>query len=178
MYVTNPMSDLQSCPESHPGVEILLTLAECLHAASVGAIRQYESFTANLTDRDGLIADCWGGASGVTIHVEGAAGEIATARALGLYYPAHVNNFHGPDLGVSTQVRTRYKHDYDLLIRSDDDERARYFLVTGTMPRFWVRGWLWGYEAKQSRFIQRYAGRQAAWFVPVNELHQIKARRT
>lgn len=107
------------------------------------------------------------------VHVEGAMGEAACAKALGTYNPMTVNTFKGPDIGKKIQVRTRSRACYDLIVRANDDDDEAFILVTGTCPKYTVRGWCWGREAKQARHLKNHGGHGEAWFVPAEHLRPI-----
>lgn len=117
-------------------------------------------------DRHGLGADM----DGLTKHVMGAAGEIAVAKAMGLFWGGDVCTFKAPDIGNHIQVRTRSRHDWDLIVRPEDDDDAVFVLVTGSIADLHVRGWISGREAKKDRWLQQYGGRPCAYFVPQSAL--------
>lgn len=104
------------------------------------------------------------------IHIEGACGEMALAKALGLYWNGSVNTFKmGGDVG-NFQVRTRSQHNYELLIRPDDPTDVIWWLVTGKAPRYIVQGWIQGIDAKHPDWLRAHGGRPPAYFVPHNKL--------
>lgn len=138
---------------------------ECRMAAEVGLRRQLAKLGQH--DAHGFNGDGWG------IHIEGAAGELAVAKALNLYWSGSVDTFKvGGDVG-SLQVRTRSRSDYDLIVRAADRDGDLFVLVTGKMPDLWVRGWMYGKEAKSSEFEQTYGDRPKAWFVPAAHLRRV-----
>jgi hypothetical protein len=107
-------------------------------------------------------------------HVEGACGEVAAAKVLGRFWSPTVNTFHAPDIGLKIQVRTRSRHDYDLLVRSSDGADHAVVCVTGLAPRFAVHGYLIAQDARRDEWVQRYGGRPPAWFVPKKHLRDIR----
>lgn len=130
-------------------------------AAAVGLRRQVSAVAANRKDRHGLNPE-----DGWRVHIEGACGELAVAKYLGKYWDGSVDTFRSlPDLG-NVEIRTRSRHDYELLIRPDDDPNKYYILVTGTAPCYRVRGYILGAAARQEQWVQRHGGRPPAWFVP------------
>lgn len=147
-------------------LEIHLTGSEVLLGAMCGLQRHMEALRKGLPDRHGYEGDGWG------VHIEGACGELAFAKAAGLYWNGSVNTFKvGGDVS-GIEVRTRSRHDYELLIRPNDHDDAAYVLVTGKVPDFRVHGWLSGREAKQhSEWLQRHGNRPGAYFVPHDALH-------
>lgn len=138
-----------------------LTPYEMFLAAQIGIRRQVEARTKGLKDRHGVDPDAgWG------IHVEGAAGEMAFAKALDRFYSGSVNTFKfGGDVG-QIQVRTRSRDDYELIVRADDKDDDSFVLVCGIAPRFVVKGWMPGREAKRPEWLKAHGGRPPAWFVP------------
>lgn len=149
--------------------EVWLTPSEAHYAAMIGVARHIEALRANRPDRYGADEhDGW------SLHIEGAAGELAAAKYLGVYWSAPVNTYStGGDVG-DLQVRTRSRHDYDLIIREKDRDEDRFILVTGKTPHFRLRGWLTGAEAKTPQYLKEYGGRSPAWFVPASALHPIE----
>ena len=142
---------------------VVLTWSEMMQAAMCGAMRNIAAM------RDGRqpaprvphsAENTW------TIHIEGAAGEMAFAKHAGFYWGATVNSFKLPDVGA-IQVRTRSRHSYDLIIRRGDCDDDVFVLVTGIAPRFVIRGWIGAREAKSHpEWIQTHGEGEAAWFVP------------
>ena len=150
-------------------MEIRLNWAELFQAAVIGITRNVAALKRGLPDKHGF-----NGESGWSIHIEGAAGEMATAKALNLYYSSSVNVFksiHG-DVGA-LEVRTRSKHEYDLIVRPNDNPDSVYVLVTGISPIYRIRGWILGKDARKDEWWQTHGGRSGAWFVPVDRLNSI-----
>jgi hypothetical protein len=151
-------------------IEVTLTKEEMQMAALVGVARHWESWSKGHKTTFGLDPD----ASLVSLHIDGAMGEVAVAKALGRYWSAGVNIFKGPDLGERVQVRTRSRHDYDLLVRPGDKSDHAYIHVTGSAPVLRVWGWVWGHEAKQPEWLREHGGRDPAYFVPADELRKMR----
>jgi hypothetical protein len=103
---------------------------------------------------------------------------MAVAKLLGIFWDGSVNTWKAHDL-PGLQVRTRSRHDYELLVRPGDDHQATWVLVTGRCPEYRVRGWIVGIDAKQKQWLHGYGGRPPAYFVPhaalrpVEELHGV-----
>lgn len=136
-------------------------------AAQVGVMRNVSAIRAGKTNQHGFDEDGW------NIHIEGACGELAAAKALNIYWDGSVNTFKkGADVGPY-QIRTRSKHSYDLLVRNDDRDEDIFILVTGRAPEFVVHGWLSGRDAKQDRFLKDHGNRHPAFFVPKSELRPL-----
>src|SRR5690242_2973336 len=129
-------------------MKVTLDWSELELAAAVGLRRQISSMRDQREDKHGFSGPGW------TIHIEGACGELAVAKALGRYWNGSVDTFKAPDLGCdvreaeSLQIRTRSNAYYDLIVRPDDADQDVYILVTGRAPEFEVHGWIRGREAK------------------------------
>ena len=147
-------------------IEVTLTWAEVMQAANLGVMRQIAAMKASRPDRHGIDP-----ANGWRAHIEGAAGEMAFAKALGLYFGSTINEFKAPDV-AGIQVRTRSNHDYELIVRADDADDLAYVLVTGSIPKFRVVGWSTGARAKTFQ-PQTYGGRPPAYFVPHTHLRDV-----
>ena len=144
----------------HPDV-ITLSEDENIHATKIGVLRQKEAERMRLKDKHGFTGE------GENIHVEGARGEMAVAKRLGIKWEGHVNTFKRfPDVDGNIQVRTRSKDWYELIVRCDDPLDAKYVLVTGTTPKYRVRGWIKGKDAMKAEYLKTHGGREEAYFIP------------
>jgi hypothetical protein len=143
--------------------KITLDWFEVAMASHVGWLRQVHSLKDNRKSGAKLNTAGW------TEHCEGACGEYAVAKFLGITWNGSVDTFKADDL-PGIQVRTRSKHDYELIVRKHDTEETNWILVTGVAPDFWVRGWMPGSKAKQSQWLRDYGGRPEAYFIPTKEL--------
>ena len=150
--------------------DVELSPSEAFMAAAVGSFRQAESSYFNRKLTHGVSAD----ADILSLHILGAAGELAVAKVLGRYWGGDVGSFKKADLGQSVQVRTRSKHEYDLIVRADDNPDDVYVLVTGTPTRLRVHGWIRGTDARRDEWIQTHGNRPPAWFVPQSALRPLK----
>ncbi len=151
---------------------IVLTWYEVAICAYVGAQRHIQAMSKGRADAHGF-SDVDG--SGWSKHIEGACGECALAKALNQHWNPSVNTFkRGGDVG-NIQVRTRSKQNYDLIVRSDDSSDDTFVLVTGCSPRYEIRGWIYGKDAKRDEYVKAYGGRPSAWFVPVEKLKDMKS---
>lgn len=102
----------------------------------------------------------------------GAAGEMAVAKHLGMYWYAGVNTFHGPDIEPNIQVRTVKNPNHRLIIRPADNKEDIYFLVLNQSPRFTILGWIYGKMVCVDKFWMSPNGGPGAWFIPQSELRQ------
>lgn len=148
-------------------ITVRLSKAEMLMASSVGAMRQISSLAAGRDDAHGAAGNGW------QMHIEGAMGELAAAKAMGRFWSGTINSFGGADMGARIQVRTRSRHDYDLIVRDNDQDDHLFILVTGEAPEYRVRGWISGSESKRDCWRKSPNGRPEAWFVPASALHPL-----
>jgi hypothetical protein len=151
------------------GIEVRLTPGEMEYAANVGAKRHIEALAKGRPDKHGFEGEGW------SVHIEGACGELAFAKALNKHWGGSVNTFKGGGDVGSVQVRTRSKSHYGLLVREDDDDNAAFVLVVGKEGRYRVVGWTWGGDAKRKQWRKKHGGRPAAYFVPQSALTPINA---
>lgn len=143
-------------------------------AAFVGMRRQVEWLRQGKRDRgrtgrdDGLYNQNW------TESIIGACGEMAFAKARGLYFDASVNTFKAPDV-AGVQVRTRTNPRWDLIVSPDAKDADVYVLVVPVkLPlTFRLVGWIRARDAKREEWIQRYGGGPPAHFVPQADLQPI-----
>jgi hypothetical protein len=147
---------------------VKLSQREMIIAAQVGAMRHISSLAKGLRDKHGCKLD-----AGWQVHIEGACGEMAFAKGIGLYWDAGVDTFKAPDVGL-IQVRTRSKDYYELIVRKDDPDEI-FVLVTGTAPCYTIRGWMNGKDAKQEKWLKGHGGREEAYFVPQSALSGINS---
>jgi hypothetical protein len=145
-------------------IEIELTNAELLHAGIMGVMRRVSSIKRGLKPQYGFNDENpW------QIDIEGSCGELAVAKALGIYASLGLDTFKAPDL-PGMQIKTRSNHSYELIVRPHDAEDQHYVLVTGKNGKYRVHGWILGKDAKQKKWEQTHGGRDAAYFVPQDVL--------
>lgn len=146
--------------------EITLSPSEMYHAAMVGITRQCTNLRDRRQDAYGALKDM-----GWQLHVEGACGEKAFAKMLGIYWSGAIGDLSADDVG-QFQVRTNSRSDGDLIMHYDDPGDRIFVLMTGLAPTYTFRGWQWGEQSKQDSFWRESApgkGR-AAFFVPQSYL--------
>jgi hypothetical protein len=132
-------------------------------ASYVGTARHLASVRDGRQPANGCSA-----ADGLSVHITGAAGELAYAKARGVYYVPTINHFHQTDV-ADRHVRTRTRGHFDLIIRPDDPPGI-YVLVIAEPPAFTIVGEI-SRLAVCDEWLQTYGDRPAAWFVPQSELH-------
>jgi hypothetical protein len=145
---------------------VSLTGDEVRWAVDVGAERNMRSWERGGENQHGL--DSQEGMD-LSYAVEGACAELAYAIWRGVPWEAHVDTFKKPDVD-GYQVRRAPRHHWRLIVRHDDNPKEPFVLVTGGSPEFWIRGWLWGYEARQEEYLFAPNDRPEAWFAPIPDL--------
>jgi hypothetical protein len=81
-------------------------------------------------------------------HIEGAMGEFAVAKFLGLY-PGGITDKEATDVGEHYEVRTRPYSYYELFVRKREkkDKEDKYFILAqGSYGEYTIRGWITAYE--------------------------------
>jgi hypothetical protein len=120
----------------NPDPLIILRPAEARIAALVGAERMIGSLLNGNRPRPGIKPEiAWG------INIEGAGAEMAFAKAMGWYWDGSVGVFHDQADVRHVHVRSTPWPQGKLIIRPERDVPGVYALVTGTFPRYAVRGW-------------------------------------
>lgn len=142
---------------------------EVSRAALVGVSRNVEALRKSLTNKMPTNQRDW------DIHILGALGECAFAKATNRYWNGSVNTFKsGGDIGECIQIRTRSKHSYDLIVRDEDKDGDVFVLVTGGPLEFRVQGWIRAADAKRREYRANYGNYGEAYFVPKDELRPIE----
>lgn len=149
-------------------MNIHITPSEMYMAAQAGFLRTIQNIykgaqSAYGADQDGID---W------KISIEGGIAEFVVAKALNLHWSGK-GVMRGPDVG-NYQVRsTRYKTGR-LLVNPKDDDDSVFILVIGIPPDFKVRGWMFGYEAKQEKYWNTEDTREGAFLVPQSDLRSME----
>lgn len=150
-------------------MQVNLEWFEVSRAALVGVSRNVEALRKGLQNSRPTKDKDW------DIHILGALGECAFAKATGRYWSGSVNTFKaGGDIGDIIQIRTRSKHHYDLIVRDDDKDDDLFVLVTGGPHEFVVHGWMRAKDAKREEYRQNYGNYGDAYFVPKTRLLNIQ----
>ena len=154
-------------------IPVCLTELELQIAAMTGASRYWHVRNRGMKNRPAQSHD---DGLGLARHVEGAAGEMALAKALERYWLPSVNAFKVADIGKNIQVRTRTKDEYEMIVRDHDSDDHYFVLVTGTAPEFKIRGYIKGVDAKRDCWKRSYGGGMLSYFVPHAELCAINLK--
>ncbi len=141
-----------------------LSHEEMLTGAVAGVYRRIRSTVRGKRDRHGHDGrDVWG------MEIEGALAELFVCRELGVYWSGQQGQ--GARDVAGFEVR-QSSHDFGrLILHKDDDDDARYLLVTGSMGSYRLRGWILGRRGKRpDLWIDPTGKGRFAYFVPQGEL--------
>jgi hypothetical protein len=138
-----------------------LTWAEMVQACDVAVMRQVQNIKAGRHHRYGCQqADGW------TVNIEGACGEMALAKLLGMFWSGAIGDLSAADVG-HLQVRTTAHATGCLVLHPTDKDAEIFVLMVGTAPAFRAAGWCYGHEGKRERFWRDPTGKnRPAFFVP------------
>jgi hypothetical protein len=146
-------------------VIVQLTPYETYWAACAGVARQVENLKNGKQPMYGVNQRMdW------QVHVEGALGEMALAKHLGLYWSGK-GQLTDPDVGA-VDVRTTAHESGRLILHDADEDDRRYYLLTGYNGCYNVRGWIMGRDGKVSDYLDDPIGGRQAYFIPQSSLSQ------
>ena len=146
-------------------VTIVLSPAEILLAAQVGVMRQVQNLKNGR--RQGHRHDP---GSDWQDHINGALGECAAAKWLGLYWHGRLGALGRADVG-DLEVRTGSRASDRLILREGDADDRAFILATGLNGRYVIRGWIRGRDGKRPKWWHEPAGgRPGCFFVPQSAL--------
>lgn len=144
--------------------EVKLSMPEVMQAVIVGVMRQMHNIKAGNTHLYGGHED-----QGWQYHIEGAMGELALAKHLGVFWGIGLKG--GADVGRH-QVRTTSRTGNRLIIHPDDADDERFYLVIGVNGKYQIMGWIMGRDAKDKKYWTDPTGSRPAYFVPSDDLIQ------
>jgi len=146
-------------------VEIRLDLSEILSGAMVGVMRQTENLKARRAPAHGETGKIdW------QLHCEGALGERAVAKFLGVYWSGK-GKLRAPAVG-EFDVRTSPRHDRDLILHREDPDDRIVWLATGRNGVYRVHGWIRAGDGKREEWRGDKANTgRPAFFVPQSALN-------
>ena len=150
-------------------IEFVFTQEEREAACKEAFRRQTINEIRGLKGRNGGVAT---GAMALTIHLLGAAGEMAVASHLGLKEflyketEAKRGSCDLPDI----DVKTRSRHSYDLIVQKNESPNKKFVLVTIQDKKTLIHGWIRGKDAMKEQYWSDPAGGRPAYFVPKTAL--------
>ena len=142
-------------------------------AMEEGMRRQGVNEAKGLRGRNG---GAWKGNKALDIHLLGAAGEVAVASYLGMkeHLFKETEARRGSDDLPGIDVKTRSRHQYDLIVQKNENACKKFVLVTIESQKTFLHGWCYGHEASQKHFWADPARGRPAFFVPKNCLHSME----
>lgn len=148
---------------------ISLTWSEIMQAATVGVMRRVTDLRDRRKGAHGIAAD----ANVWDIDIEGCCGEMAAAKALGVYWTGAHGVLRAPDIGRNVQVRTASKPSHSLMLHPSDGDDVTFVLVLGRAPNYEIAGWVIGRDGKQPQYWRDPVGGRPAFFVPRSALRHL-----
>jgi hypothetical protein len=139
--------------------------------------RQRVNERKGLKGRNGGPAD---GGKALLFHKLGAAGELAVADYLHLrefLYQETEAKRGSFDLPPDIDVKTRSRHDYDLICQLDEKPGKTLVLVTIQNKITLLHGWIKSEDAMRQQWRKDPAGGRMAYFVPKAELLSLSTLR-
>lgn len=153
-------------------ITVRLTHEEMEVAAHEGVRRRLRNIErGSLPIRGGLLTPPVNKPEQWKCDIEGAAAEVAVARATNRYWSGV--NQQSADVGVNGSVRHTPYDDGHLIVYDKDPDDMHMVLVTGTPPVLCVRGWLLASAAKQAKYLRDGRPSNEFW-VPQSELHEFE----
>jgi hypothetical protein len=137
--------------------------------------RQRVNESKGLKGRNGGPAD---GSKALLFHKLGAAGELAVADYLQLrefLYQETEAKRGSFDLPPNIEVKTRSRHDYDLICQLDEKPGKILVLVTIQNKITLLHGWMRSEDAMKEQWRKDPAGGRPAYFVPQSALSSMNA---
>lgn len=152
-------------------MDITLSFFELWQAVQVGAMRNLQARRRGRPDTHGKDVSKMDGGWG--LHIEGAAAEMAVAKATGRYWDGVWNEIdRSRDDVAGIQVRSTTRDNGCLILHQSDNDNDVFYLVVGLAPRFRLAGCIRASDGKDQRFWRTDTGRPA-FFVPQSELSPV-----
>ena len=154
-------------------ISFVFTPEERQAAMEEGMRRQAVNEAKGLRGRNGGASF---GSKALDIHLLGAAGEMAVASYLGMKHELYkeVEAKRGSYDLPGIDIKTRSKHQYDLIVQKDELPEKKYVMVTIEHKTTLLHGWIYGGEAMKEKFWADPARGRTAYFVPKENLHPME----
>lgn len=157
-------------------VEIHLPFADFILASAAAIERMADSRLQNLNHAKSVKRTL---DTRLAEEMPGCVGEIATARLCDDFdFVPSLNTFHEiADYSQDLEIRASVVAGARLIFRDGEPSDRRYVLFTVQYGEDRVKafadGWLYGYEAQQTRFLDNPGGTREAYFVPKDALRSM-----
>ena len=146
-------------------MRVKLTPTEMMTAAHIGIMRQVQNLKKLRADAHGAKTDL-----GWQMHIEGAMGECAVAKALGCYWSGAIGILDASDVG-EIEVRTTAHKSGRLILHQEDSKYNYYVLAVGKNGEYELIGYIWGKHGMKDEYWEDPTGtNRFAYFVPREEL--------
>jgi len=142
-------------------MRIRLTESEMHHAEIIGKKRQSENISKGRKDANNFDGD------GLGMHILGARGEMAVAKALGLPWDVKLGDLGAAEVGP-LQVRTGTWPGPHLLLHHND--RGNFILVQADGRSFNLLGWIPTHEGKSQEYWQDRKAMRPCYWIPASNL--------
>ena len=142
-------------------------------AMAEGMRRQGVNEAKGLRGRNG---GAWKGSKALDIHLLGAAGEVAVASYLGMkeHLFKETEARRGSDDLPGIDVKTRSRHQYDLIVQKNENACKKFVLVTIESQKTFLHGWCYGRDAMKEEFWADPARGRPAYFVGKEHLRPME----
>lgn len=155
-------------------IKIILTDEEKKQAIEEAYRRQKINESENRKGRNGGAEY---GKEALTIHILGAAGEMAVAKYMNmkeyLYKEKHAKR-GSCDLPHNIDVKTAGKHSYRLIVQNKESKNKKYVLVTIENKEILIHGWIDGDKAMNEKFWCDPKGGRPAFFISKEHLNNME----
>lgn len=150
-------------------MNVNLTGTQIVSGALQGVFRLLEAMKNGHRPRYGYQeSDRWG------TDIEAALCEMAVAKATGKWWHGKGGVDRGDLLGA--EVRSTKLDNGCLILHPDDDDNLPFYLVTGELGRYQVRGWIMARDGKREEYWREKVKGRPAFFVPQSALHPVEVR--
>lgn len=147
---------------------VRLSQDELLEGVRVGVLRHVMNLGINKPPTYNLpIGYDW------QMHIEGALGERAVSKYLGIPWDGALGNYNANDVG-RYEVRTTTSRNNRLILHDRDKDDRPYVLVVGANGEYDIKGWIYGAEGKDAQYWSDPLGGRPAYFVPTEHLKPIQ----
>lgn len=156
-------------------IEVTLTWAEMLIAANIGCMRNVQSLKLGRGRVDSPAHQFGGMDYAWSTNIEGAAGEMAVAKYLGLFWSGAIGDIDADDVG-GYQVKTNTSRKWDdLIIRHWNKPDRIYIGVLSFVPKFMITGWVRGSDVMKKEYSREGVPGMPAFFVPRSALNEMSS---
>jgi len=155
---------------------IEIFLSEHQKQLAIDEAYRRESFN-NKLGLKGRLDAVSGGLESLLMHMEGAAGEVAVASYLGLeseLFKQKTPVRGSYDLPPNIDVKSRSRHEWDLLIMMDEPSSKLFVLVTIQFKRIFLHGAIEGSDAMKPKFIKEYRKNRPVYSIPQSQLRPLQ----